>query len=66
MDEAQDEKYGEPLRVGAYWWVRQLVLIGIGGFYLVFAGQLRMGLRLCQALWPDPCGLRNPAAHPEI
>ena len=40
MDEAQDEKYGEPLRVGAYWWVRQLVLIGIGGFYLVFGIQL--------------------------
>jgi hypothetical protein len=40
MDEAQDEKYEEQPGRGSYWWIRQLVLIVIAGFYLVFGIQL--------------------------
>jgi len=40
MDETQHEEYEEQPRVGAYWWIRQFVLIVIAGFYLVFGIQL--------------------------
>jgi hypothetical protein len=30
----------EPLQVSRYWWIRQIVLIIIAGFYLVFGIQL--------------------------
>ena len=40
MDEAQHEEYEEKPRVGSYWWIRQLILIVIAGFYLVLGIQL--------------------------
>jgi hypothetical protein len=40
MDEAQPEEYEEQTRVSTYWWIRQIILILIAGFYLVFGIQL--------------------------
>jgi hypothetical protein len=40
MDEAQHEEYEEHTGVSSYWWIRQIILIGIAGFYLVFGIQL--------------------------
>lgn len=40
MDEAQHEEYEEPTGVSTYWWIRQIILIGIAGFYLVLGIQL--------------------------
>jgi hypothetical protein len=40
MDEAQHEEYEEHTGVSSYWWIRQIILIGIAGFYLVLGIQL--------------------------
>ena len=40
MDESQPEEIEEKLQVRKSWWVRQVILIGIAGFYLVFGIQL--------------------------
>ncbi len=40
MDEAQHEEYEEHTGVSPYWWIRQIILIGIAGFYLVLGIQL--------------------------
>ncbi len=40
MDEAQQEENEEKTQVSIYWWLRQVVLIVIAGFYLVFGIQL--------------------------
>jgi len=40
MDEAQPEEYEEQTGVSTYWWIRQIILILIAGFYLVFGIQL--------------------------
>ena len=43
MKEAPQEEYEEikqQTRVGTYWWIRQIVLIAIAGFYLAFGIQL--------------------------
>jgi len=40
MDEAQDEEYQEQTKISTYWWARQIILIIIAGFYLVFGIQL--------------------------
>jgi heme/copper-type cytochrome/quinol oxidase subunit 2 len=40
MQEAENEEYEEQTRVGAFWWIRQIILIFIAGFYLVFGIQL--------------------------
>lgn len=40
MDEAQNEEYEETTGVSTYWWIRQIVLILIAGFYFVFGIQL--------------------------
>ena len=40
MDEAQPEEYEEQTAVSTYWWIRQIILILIAGFYLVFGIQL--------------------------
>ena len=43
MEEAPHEEYEEQKkhpRVGTYWWVRQIILVAIAGFYLVFGIQL--------------------------
>ena len=40
MDEAQHEEYEEHTGVSSFWWIRQIILIGIAGFYLVFGIQL--------------------------
>ena len=40
MDEAQNEEYEEQTGVSTYWWIRQIILILIAGFYLVFGIQL--------------------------
>jgi len=43
MEEAPQEEYEEQEtqpRVGIYWWVRQIILVAIAGFYLVFGIQL--------------------------
>ena len=43
MEEAPHEEYEEQEkhpRVGTYWWVRQIILVAIAGFYLVFGIQL--------------------------
>ena len=34
------EKQAEYPRVSTYWWVRQVILVAIAGFYLVFGIQL--------------------------
>ena len=40
MDEAQPEENEEQTGVSTYWWIRQIILILIAGFYLVFGIQL--------------------------
>jgi len=40
MDEAQHEEYEEQTGVSTYWWIRQIILILIAGFYLVLGIQL--------------------------
>ena len=40
MDETQPEEIEEKTKVSTYWWVRQIVLVAIAGFYLVFGVQL--------------------------
>ena len=43
MEKAPLEEYEEQEkhpRVGTYWWVRQIILVAIAGFYLVFGIQL--------------------------
>ncbi len=40
MGEAQHEEYEEHTGVSSFWWIRQIILIGIAGFYLVFGIQL--------------------------
>ena len=40
MDEAQPEENEEQAGVSTYWWIRQIILILIAGFYLVFGIQL--------------------------
>lgn len=40
MDRARDEQSEEQSGKGSFWWIRQLVLITIAGFYLVFGIQL--------------------------
>jgi hypothetical protein len=40
MDAPEQEEYEEKAGAGSYWWIRQLVLIAIAGFYLVFGIQL--------------------------
>lgn len=43
MDETQTEEnqdIEETLKVSTYWWVRQIILVAIAGFYLVFGIQL--------------------------
>jgi hypothetical protein len=40
MDEANHETNDEPIQVSRYWWVRQVILIVIAGFYLAFGIQL--------------------------
>ena len=40
MNETQPEEYEERTGVSTYWWIRQIILILIAGFYLVFGIQL--------------------------
>jgi hypothetical protein len=40
MDEAQPEENEEQTGVSTFWWIRQIILILIAGFYLVFGIQL--------------------------
>jgi hypothetical protein len=40
MEEAPHEEYEEQTAVSIYWWIRQIILIAIAGFYLVFGIQL--------------------------
>jgi len=40
MNETQPEEYEERTGVSTYWWIRQIILIGIAGFYLVLGIQL--------------------------
>jgi hypothetical protein len=40
MDETQPEEYEKQTGVSTYWWIRQIILILIAGFYLVFGIQL--------------------------
>jgi len=40
MDETQQEEFEEQAKVSIYWWVRQIILVAIAGFYLVFGIQL--------------------------
>ena len=40
MDEIQPEEYEKRKGVSTYWWIRQIILILIAGFYLVFGIQL--------------------------
>ena len=40
MDEPQQEEIQEQPTVSTFWWVRQVILIAIAGFYLVFGIQL--------------------------
>ena len=40
MDKTQDEEYEEHTAVSTYWWIRQIILILIAGFYLIFGIQL--------------------------
>jgi hypothetical protein len=40
MDDAEHEPRDEQPQVSRYWWVRQVVLVVIAGFYLVFGIQL--------------------------
>ena len=40
MPHEEDEAQAEHHRVSIYWWVRQIILVAIAGFYLVFGIQL--------------------------
>ena len=40
MDEAQHAEYEEYTGASTYWWIRQIILILIAGFYLIFGIQL--------------------------
>ena len=43
MEESPHEEYEEQEkypRVTTYWWIRQIILVAIAGFYLVFGIQL--------------------------
>lgn len=40
MDETPQEELEEQVKVSKYWWVRQIILVAIAGFYLVFGIQL--------------------------
>lgn len=40
MDEGQPEEYEEYTGVSTYWWIRQIILILIAGFYLILGIQL--------------------------
>ena len=40
MEEEQSEELEEQTTVSTYWWIRQIILILIAGFYLVFGIQL--------------------------
>ena len=43
MDETQSEDFEEieeQTKVSTYWWIRQIILVAIAGFYLVFGIQL--------------------------
>jgi hypothetical protein len=40
MNEAQPEEYEKQIEISTYWWIRQIILILIAGFYLVFGIQL--------------------------
>ena len=40
MDEAEHQPHEERTQVSRYWWIRQIILIAIAGFYLVFGIQL--------------------------
>ena len=43
MGKTPQEEFEEPEeqpRISTYWWVRQLILIAIAGFYLIFGIQL--------------------------
>ncbi|MGD2187483.1 MAG: hypothetical protein PVI71_15240 [Desulfobacterales bacterium] len=40
MDETQHEEFEEQPAVSTYWWIRQIILILIAGFYLIFGIQL--------------------------
>ena len=43
MEESPHEEYEEQEkypRVSTYWWIRQIILVAIAGFYLVFGIQL--------------------------
>jgi Na+/serine symporter len=40
MDEAQPEEYEERTGVSTSWWIRQIILILIAGFYLILGIQL--------------------------
>ena len=43
MEEAPHEEYKEQEehpRISIYWWIRQIILVAIAGFYLVFGIQL--------------------------
>lgn len=40
MAETEHENEEQPLAVSPYWWIRQIILIVIAGFYLVFGVQL--------------------------
>ena len=40
MDETQPEEYEEHTGISTFWWIRQIILILIAGFYLIFGIQL--------------------------
>ena len=40
MPHQEDEEQAEHHRISTYWWVRQIILFAIAGFYLVFGIQL--------------------------
>ncbi len=40
MDDAEQEPNEGQIQVSPYWWIRQVVLIVIAGFYLAFGIQL--------------------------
>ncbi|MBW2516806.1 MAG: hypothetical protein JRE88_08485, partial [Deltaproteobacteria bacterium] len=40
MGDSENENTKQPLAVSTYWWIRQVVLIVIAGFYLLFGIQL--------------------------
>ena len=43
MDKTQSEEFEEieeQTKVSTYWWIRQIILVAIAGFYLVFGIQL--------------------------